>query len=152
MLSPYVPIFIPNAETQIIFIDSVIYSFTLSLDFWKTNRKTVDTQLEYHFDIGIVQSIKSPKHLIKTHQSELRIGASNKANNIAVFDYLNVRKYHVDIDGARSPTDGFSIDNASNDHHDQYRDLDLFYKEYVGEKLLNPSISCTHMKNIILFK
>ena len=34
-----------------------------------------------------------------------------------------------------------------NDYIDQYRDLNLFYKEYVGEELLNPFISYPDMKD-----
>ena len=36
---------------------------------------------------------------------------------------------------------------AENDYIDQYRDLKLFYKEYVGEELLTPFVSYTDMKN-----
>ena len=49
------------------------------------------------------------------HQIAVRIGNPNKANSIAVFDNLNVIKYHIDIDGVRYPRDGVSIDYASND-------------------------------------
>ena len=36
---------------------------------------------------------------------------------------------------------------SENDYVDQYRDLKLFYKEYVGEILMNPFISYAGMKN-----
>ena len=42
----FVPIFIPDAQTQIMFNDSIKNSFTLSFDSWSTDRKTVDNQLE----------------------------------------------------------------------------------------------------------
>ena len=137
----YVPIFIPDAQTEIRFNDSIENSFTLLFDSWSTDRKTLDTQLEYQVDIGSAQNINSPKYLIVAHQTAVRIGTPTKANNVAVFDNLNVRKHHVDIDGVRYPRDGVSIDYASDDHVDQYRDLKLFYEEYVGEELLNPFIS-----------
>ena len=35
----------------------------------------------------------------------------------------------------------------ADDYLDQYRVLELFYKEYVGEELMNPYISYTDMKN-----
>ena len=35
----------------------------------------------------------------------------------------------------------FSQIFLENEYLDQYRDLNLFYKEYVGEELLNPFIS-----------
>ena len=40
-----------------------------------------------------------------------------------------------------------NIDFGLNDYVDQYRDLKLFYKEYVGEELLNPCIIYADMKN-----
>ena len=57
-----------------------------------------------------------------------------------------MRKYHVDIDGIRYPREGGSFDYGINDYIDRYRDLKLFYTEYVGEKLLNPFVSYTDMK------
>ena len=64
------------------------------------------------------------KYPIATHQSAARIGVPNKANNIAVFDILDVRKIFVDIDADRYARDGgFNIDYASNDYLDQYSDL-----------------------------
>ena len=40
----FVPIFIPDAQTQIIFNDSIKNSFTLQFAFWATDRKTVDAE------------------------------------------------------------------------------------------------------------
>ena len=59
---------------------------------------------------------------------------------------MNARECHVHIDRLRYPRDGVSIDYASNDYLDQYGDLKLFFKEYVGEELLKPFISYTNMK------
>ena len=119
---------------------------TLSFDSLSTDRKTVDTQLEYQVDIGSAQNINNPKYLIVADQTVARIGVPNKVNNVAVFDILNIRKYNVDIDCIRYSRDGVSIDYASNDYVDQYRDLNLFYKEYVAEELLSPYISYTDTK------
>ena len=55
-------------------------------------------------------------------------------------------KYHVDFDDVRYPRDGVSIDYASNDYNNHNRDLKLFYRESVGEELLNLFISYTDMK------
>ena len=129
------------------FNDYIKTTFTSSFVSWSTDQKTVDTQLEYQVDIGSAQNINSPKCKIVTYQTEARIGVPNKANKIASFDSLNVRKYHVDINGVRYPRDGVNIDYASNEHLDQYGDLKLFYKEYVGGELLNPFISYTDKKN-----
>ena len=111
----YIAKFILDAQTQIMFNVSIKNCFTLSFVSWSTERKTVDTQLEYQVDVGSAHNINSPKYLIVAHQIAARIGAPNKAENIAVFDNLNVRKYHVDIDGVRYPRDDVSLDYASND-------------------------------------
>ena len=71
----------------------------------------------------------------------------NKANNVAVFDNLKVRKYNVVIAGVRYPRDGVSIEYASNDYVDHYRGPKLLYKEYVVDELLSLFIKNTDMKN-----
>ena len=43
----YVPIFIPDAQTRMMFIDSIKKSFTSSFVLWTSDGKTIDTQLEY---------------------------------------------------------------------------------------------------------
>ena len=125
------------------FDDSIKDFFTLSFDSWTSDRKTVDTQLGHQVDIGSAQNFNSPKYLITV----ARIGVPNKANNVAFFDDLDVRKYYVDIDGVGYPRDSVNVDYGLNDYVDQYRALKLFYKEYVGEELLNLFISYPDMKN-----
>ena len=44
----------------------------------------------------------------------------------------------MEIVGVRYLKDGLSINFEANSYLDQYRDLKLFYKEYVGEELLLP--------------
>ena len=143
----FVPKFIPDAQTQIMFNDSFKKSFTLSFDSWSTDRKTVDTQLENQVDIGSVQNINTLKLLVRAHQTAVRVRTTNKANHVAVFDNLKVRKYHFDKYGVRYPRDCVSIDYASNDYFDEYGDLKFFYKEYNSEELVNPFISYPDMKN-----
>ena len=137
----YVPIFVPSAETKAIFNESIKNNYTNSFDSWYTGRKVVNDGLEFQVDIGSAQNVNSPKYIIAAHQSLARIGVPKKANNTAVFDNLNVRKCIVQIDGARYPKDAIITNYAENDYLDQYRDLQLFYREYVGEELLNPFVS-----------
>ena len=125
----FVPIFIPDAQIQAMFNDSIKDSFTLSFDSWTSETKTVDTQLEYQVDLGSGQNTNSPKYLIAVHQTAARMGVPNKADNVAIFDHLDVRKYHVDINGVRYPRDDVNVDYGLNDYVDQYRDLKLFYRE-----------------------
>ena len=49
-----------------------------------------------------------------------------------------MRKYFCEIDGYRYPKDAVLTSFPENDYLDQYRDLKLFNKEYVGEKFMNP--------------
>ena len=146
----FVTILIPDAQTQLLFDDSIKNSFTISFHSWSTDRKIVDTQLQYQLDKGSAQNINSPKYLIAVHQTAATLGAPNTAENVAIFDHLDVRKNHVDVDGVRYPRDGVNVDYELNDYDDQYRDLKLFYKEYVGEELLNPFKSYTDMRKNIL--
>ena len=57
-----------------------------------------------------------------------------------------MRKYHVDVDGVRYQRNGVSINYASIDYLDQYRDLKMFYEEYIGKELLSPSVNYIDMK------
>ena len=91
------------------FEDSFGKSFTLSFDSWSTDRKTVTTQLDYQGVIGGAQIFNFPKYLLVTLRTAARISVPNKTENIAVFQNLNVRKDHVDIDGVRYPRDGVLV-------------------------------------------
>ena len=58
-----VPILISDDQTQAMFDDSIKDSLTLSFGHWTSDRKTVNTQLEYQIDIGSAQDINSLKYL-----------------------------------------------------------------------------------------
>ena len=73
----YVPVLIPNAGRQIMLVDSIKNSLTLSLDSWSTGGKTDGTHLQLQVDIGSAQKIISPKYLIVAHQTAARIGVPN---------------------------------------------------------------------------
>ena len=77
--------------------------------------------MEYQVDIGFAQNIKSPNYQIVAHQTGARIGVPNKA------------KIHY----------------SSNDYLDQYRDLEVNYKEHVGKELLSHFIHYTDTKKNI---
>ena len=49
--------------------------------------------MEFQVDLDSARNINCPKYLIAAHQSLARIGVPNKANKIATFDILSVRKY-----------------------------------------------------------
>ena len=142
----FVPFLIPTTETQLMFNESIQNNYRIFFDEWYTERRIVTDQI-FQVDIGSAQSVNSPKYLICAHQTEARSALPNKRNNISIFDNINVEKYFIEIDGQRYPRDSVLTNYGENDYIDKYRDLKLFYKEYVGEELLTPFISYPDMKN-----
>ena len=141
----FVPTFTPSTETQLMFNESIKNIYGSFLDDWFTERRVVSDTIT-QIDIGSAQQVNSPKYLIACHQTAARLNAPNKGLNILRFDNLNVRKYFVEIDSIRYPRDGVLTNYNENDFIDQYKDLKLFYEEYVGEELLNPFVSYPDMK------
>ena len=142
----FVPTLTPSIETQLVFNESIQNNYRIFFDDWYTERRVVsDTKTQ--IDIGSAQQVNSPKYLIACHQTAARLNAPDKGINISRFDNLNVRKYFVEIDSIRYPRDGVLINYPENDYIDQYKDLKLFYKEYVGEELLSPFVSYPDMKS-----
>ena len=141
----YVPQLIPNTQTQLMFNESIMNNYTITFDSWYTERKISNDGRELQVDIGSAQHINSPKYLISAFQTADRT-TPNKNANPAIFDNNNVTKYFVEIDGVRYPKDGVLINFEENSYLDQYRDLKLFYKEYLAEQLLQPYITYPDMK------
>ena len=141
----FVPTLIPNTETQLMFNESIQNNYRIIFDDWFTERRIVsDTRTQ--IDIGSAQHVNSPKYIICAHQTAARLNTPDKGLNISRFDNLNVRKNYVEVDSQLYPRDSLLINYPENDYIDQYRDLKLFYKEYVGEELLNPFVSYPDMK------
>ena len=90
--------------------------------------------------------------MFAAHQTEARSGPANKANFIAIFDNVEVRKYFVEIDGVRYPKNSNDVKYATNDCVNQNRDPKLRYKKFVGEPLSNPFESYPKMKNFYHFQ
>ena len=143
----YVPKLVPSTCTQVMFNEAIMNTYTITFDSWYTERKISNDGRELQVDIGSAQHINSPKYLISAFQTRARTTA-NTASNPAIFDNNNVSKYFVEIDGIRYPKDGVLTNFRETSYLDQYRDLKLFYKEYVGEELLQPYISYPDMKNL----
>ena len=141
----YVPNLIPNVETQIMFIEATQNSYKISFDEWYTERRIISDTIT-QLDIGSSQHVQSPKYLIGAHQTRTRADTANKNNNIAIFDSLNLQKYYVEIDSVRYPRDSVLVNYEQNDYIEQYKDLNLFFKEYIGEQLMSPFISYPDMK------
>ena len=142
----YVPTLIPDTETQVMFNESIQNNYRIFSDDWYTERRVVSDTIT-QIDIGSAQQVNSPKYLVCAHQSAARLNVPDKELNVSIFDNINVRKYFVEIDNIRYPRDGVLTNYNENDYIDQYRDLKLFFEEYVGEELLSPFVSYTDMKN-----
>ena len=145
----YVPILIPNSQTQVMFSESIMNNYTF--DSWYTERKISNDGRELQVDNVSAQHINGPKYLIGAFQSNNR-GTPNKVRKPAVFDTNHVTKYFVEIDGFRYPKDGVLTNFEDNSQLDQYRDLNLFTKEYIGEELLQFYIIYPDMKFSYLFQ
>ena len=152
-ISLFIPQIIPSPETQVYFNEAISETFTLSYECWTTDRKPVDTARKFQVDISSVSNINSPVYLIAAHQKTQRPDPANPAINLtnnrfnnSIFDDVEVRKYYSEIDGVRYPKNPVMVNFAENNYLEQYRDLKLFYKEYVGEPILSPIITYDKMK------
>ena len=144
----YVPSLVPSAEQQQIFNEAIIENFTLSFDAWVTDRKPINTGNEYQLDIGSASNINIALYLIVAHQKTHRDNPARPAIqfNNAIFDNVDAKKLFADIDGVSYPKYSVETNLSENQYLDQYRDHNLFYKEYNGESLLNTFISYLDMK------
>ena len=142
----FVPNLIPSVETQLMFNEATQSNYKISFDEWYTERRIISDLLVQH-DIGSAQNVIQPKYLICAHQTNLRTATPDKKFNIAIFDNMDLRKYYVEIDGLRYPRDNVLINYEENDYIQEYKDLKLFYREYIGEPILNPFISYFDMKS-----
>ena len=139
-LNLYVPNLIPSVETQLLFNEATQNNYKISFDEWFTEKRLISDLLVHHH-IGSAQNVSSPKYMICAHQTSLRTTTLDKKINTAIFDNLDLRKYYVEINSIRYPRDGVLVKYEENDYFKQYKDLKLFFKEYIGEPILNPLIS-----------
>ena len=141
----YVPNLIPSVETQVMFNEATQNNYKISFDEWYNERRIISDTIT-QLDIGTSQHVNSPKYLIGAHQTRIRADTANKINNIAIFDNLNLQKYYVEIDSVRYPRDSVLVNYEQNDYIEPYKDLKLFFKDYIGEELMSPFISYPDMK------
>ena len=141
----YVPNLIPSVETQVMFNEATQNNYKISYDEWFTERRIISDTIT-QLDIRSSQNVQSPKYLIGAHQTKDRIDGAISTKNVAIFDNLDLRKYYFEIDGQRYPRDSSLMNYEQNDYIEQYKDLKLFFREYIGEQLLSPFISYPDMK------
>ena len=142
----YVPNLIPSVETQVMFNEATQNNYKIFFDEWYTERRVISDTITQLY-IGTSQHVNSPKYLIGAHQTRTRANTANRNNNIAIFDNLNLQKYYVEIDSVRYPRDSVLVNYEQKDYIEPYKDLKLFFKEYIGEQLMNPFISYPDMKS-----
>ena len=141
----YVPNLIPSVETQLMFNEATQNNYKISYDEWFTERRIISDTIT-QLDIGSSQNVQSPIYLIGAHQTKDRIDGAISTKNVAIFDNLDLRKYYIEIDGQRYPRDSSLMNYEQNDYIEQYKDLKLFFKEYIGEQLMSPFISYPDVK------
>ena len=147
----YVPNLTPSVETQVMFNEATQNNYKISYDEWFTERRIISDVIT-QLDIGSSQNVQSPKFLIGAHQTRDRIDMPISTENVAIFDNLDLRKQYMEIDGQRYPREGSVMNYEQNDYIEQYRDVKLFFKEYIGEPILSPFISYPDMKKNTLLK
>ena len=153
-ISLYIPSLVHNAETQVFFNEAITKSFTLSYESWTTDRKPVNAAREFQVDISSASNINSPLCLIAVHQQTQRDNPARPLGQYkdAIFDHVEVRKYYSGVDGVRNPKNPAMVIYEENKYLDQYRDIKLFYKDYVGESMLSPIITYDRMKDFYPFQ
>ena len=139
----YVPNLIPSVETKLMFNEATQNKYRISYDEYCTERRLISDMIT-QAHIGSAQQVSSPEYLIGAHQTLDGTDAPNKNN--AIFDHLNSKKNYVEIDGQRYPRDNVLINYEENDYIERYKNLKLFFKEYIGEVLLEPFLTYPNMR------
>ena len=87
----YVPILIPNSQTQVMFNEAIMNNYTITFDSWYAERKISNDGRELQVAIASVQHINSPKYFISAFQTN-DTTTPNKARNPSIFDTNHVTK------------------------------------------------------------
>ena len=132
----YVPILLPNSQTQVLFNEAIMNNYTITFDSWYTERKISNDGRELQVDIASAQHINGPKYLISAFQTNDRT-APNKTRNPSIFDTNHVTKFFVEKDGVRYSKDGVLTNFAENSYLDQYSDLKFFIKNMLVKNYCN---------------
>ena len=141
----FVPDSITSVETQIMYFEATQNNYKVSYDDNYTERRVISAMIVQH-DIGSTQQVNSPKYSISAHQTKHSTSAPDKKINFAIFDNVDLRKYHVEIDSLRYSRDSLFINYGENYYIDQYKKLKLFFKKYIGEPISNLFISYPDME------
>ena len=141
----YVPNIIPNVQTQVMFNEATQNNYKVSCDEYYTERRVISDMIT-QADIGSSRQLNSLKYLIGAHQTRARVDTADKINNIAIFDNHDLRKIHIEMDRIRYSRDSVLVNYKQNDHTEQYKNSNLFFKENICEELMTPFRSYLDMK------
>ena len=141
----YVPNLIRNVETQVLFNEATQKNYKISHDENYTERRVI-SDMSTHMDIGSSLQVNSPKCLIGAHQARVRADTANKNNNIAIFGNLDLRNFLIEVDAIRYPRDSILVNFEQNDYIEQFKEIKVFFREYIGEELMSPFIFYPDMK------
>ena len=121
----FIPNIKPSVETQLMSDEATQKNYKRSFDDYYTERRVISYMIVQH-NIGSAQQVNCPKCLICAHQTEDRTSAHVEKINIAIFDNLDLRKYHVEIDSLRYLRDSLLMNYEQNDYIEQHKDLKFF--------------------------
>ena len=121
----YVPFLLPSTDTQLMFNVSIQNNYKLPYDEWYSERRLVTDSL-FQVDIGSAQQVNSPKFVICSHQTAIRLNAPSRNIIFSIFEHLDVIEYFAEIDGYRYPRGSVVTNYDLNDYIHQYRDLNFF--------------------------
>ena len=141
----FVPNLIPSAETQLMFNEATQNNCKISFDEKYTERRVISDMIVQH-DIGSAQQVNAPIYLICAHQIKEGIDGANKNKNNVMFNHPNLREYYVEIVSIQYPRDSLLMSYEESDFNEQYKNSKLFFKEYIGESLLNIFITYPDME------
>ena len=130
-ISLFIPQTLFSSETQVFFNEAISKTFSLTYGAWTADRKPFDTAREFQVDVPSGSNINSPLYLIAAHQKTQRLDAAgnvlqNHRFNNAIFDHVDVRKYHSEIDGIRYPKNPVMFKYGENNYLEQYKDFKIF--------------------------
>ena len=122
-------LFVPNSvETQLMFNEATQTNYEISYVEYYAERRVISDMIVQHY-IGLAQQVNSPNYLIIAHQTKDRTSALDEKINIALFDNLYLRKYHVQKDSLRYPRDSLLQNYEENDYFEQYKNKKFYFKD-----------------------
>ena len=113
----FVPNLIPSVEYQLMFNEATQNIYRIYYDEYYTERRVISDMIVQH-DKRMAQQVNSPKSLVLTKQKIEQVLLIKKIN-IAIFDNVDLRNYHVEIENLRYPRASLFMNFDKNDYIEQ---------------------------------